>query len=71
LLVATGRAEVMVDPMLSIWDAAAVQPIIEEAGGTFTDWQGNPTIHAGEAIATNGLVLEEVLGVTRGFGKSE
>jgi histidinol-phosphatase len=64
LLVATGRAEVMVDPMLNIWDAAAIQPIIEEAGGTFTDWQGNPTIHAGEAIATNGLVLEEVLRAT-------
>jgi len=65
LLVATGRAEAMVDPMLNVWDAAAVQPIIEEAGGTFTDWQGKATIDAGEAIATNGLVLEEVLTVTR------
>jgi histidinol-phosphatase len=63
LLVATGRAEVMIDPVLNVWDAAAVQPIIEEAGGTFTDWQGTPTIHAGEAIATNGLVLKEVLGI--------
>jgi histidinol-phosphatase len=58
---------VMVDPMLSIWDAAAVQPIIEEAGGTFTDWQGNATLDAGEAIATNGLVLAEVLAATRGM----
>jgi histidinol-phosphatase len=66
LLVATGRAELMVDPILNVWDAAAVQPIIEEAGGTFTDWQGIPTIHAGEALATNGLVLEEVLGITKG-----
>src|SRR5947207_5258328 len=65
LLVATGRAEVMVDPVMNVWDAAAVQPIIEEAGGTFTDWQGNPTIHAGEGVATNGLVLEEVLSITR------
>jgi len=65
LLVATGRAEVMIDPMLNVWDAAAVQPIIEEAGGTFTDWQGTPTIHAGEAVATNGLVLDVVLAVTR------
>jgi histidinol phosphatase-like enzyme (inositol monophosphatase family) len=65
LLVATGRAEVMVDPILNVWDAAAVQPIIEEAGGTFTDWQGEPTIHAGEAIATNGLVIEEALAITR------
>lgn len=67
LLVATGRAEIMVDPVMNLWDAAAIQPIIEEAGGTFTDWQGNATIHAGEAIATNGLVLEEVLAVTRKF----
>lgn len=70
LLVATGRAEVMIDPILNVWDAAAVQPIVEEAGGTFTDWQGNRTIHAGEAVATNGHVLEEVLGVTRGFAAS-
>lgn len=55
--------------MLNVWDAAAVQPIIEEAGGTFTDWQGNPTIHAGKAIATNGLVLEEVLAATSAVGR--
>jgi histidinol-phosphatase len=67
LLVATGRAEVMVDPILNVWDAAAVQPIIEEAGGTFTDWRGNPTIQAGEAIATNSLVLDEVLAITGPF----
>jgi len=66
LLVATGRAEVMIDPILNVWDAAAVAPIIEEAGGTFTDWQGKPTIDAGEAIATNGNVLDEVLSITRG-----
>lgn len=67
LLVATGRVEAMVDPMMSIWDAAALQPIMEEAGGTFTDWQGNPTIHAGEGIGTNGHVLSEVLAITRQF----
>jgi histidinol phosphatase-like enzyme (inositol monophosphatase family) len=71
LLVATGRAEVMVDPVLNVWDAAAVQPIVEEAGGTFTNWQGAPTIHAGEAIATNGRVLEEVLAATRGMPKRD
>ncbi len=66
LLVATGRAELMVDPIMNVWDAAALQPILEEAGGTFTDWQGRPTIHSGEGIATNGLILEEVLAITRG-----
>src|SRR5918997_856728 len=43
LLVATGRAEVMVDPVMSPWDAAALQPIITEAGGIFTSWDGAPT----------------------------
>jgi len=71
LLVATGRAEVMIDPILNVWDAAAVQPIIEEAGGTFTDWQGTPTIHAGEAIATNGHVLAETLAITRQFPRTQ
>ncbi len=65
LLVATGRAEVMIDAVMNVWDAAALQPIMEEAGGTFTDWQGKPTIHNGEGIATNGHVLEEVLAITR------
>jgi fructose-1,6-bisphosphatase/inositol monophosphatase family enzyme len=65
LMVATARAEVMIDPIVNLWDAAALQNVIEEAGGRFTDWQGNPTIRAGEAIATNGLVTEEVLAITR------
>ncbi|HEX7450560.1 MAG TPA: histidinol-phosphatase [Pirellulales bacterium] len=69
LLVATGRAEVMVDPQMNVWDCAALQPILEEAGGSFTDWQGNATIHGGEAIATNGHVLEEVLAIARQFPK--
>jgi len=66
VLVATGRAEAMVDPIMNVWDAAAVQPIVEEAGGTFTDWEGNATIEGGEGVATNGLVLEQVLEHTRG-----
>lgn len=67
LLVATGRVEVMVDPIMNVWDAAAIQPILEEAGGTFTSWSGEPTIHAGEGIGTNGLVLNEVLAITKRF----
>lgn len=65
LLVVTGRAVAMVDPLMNIWDAAALQPVLEEAGGTFTDWQGEPTIHSGEGVATNGAVLQEVLQATR------
>ena len=65
VLVATGRAELMVDPKMNVWDCAALQPVIEEAGGTFTDWRGTPTIHGGEAIATNGHVRDEVLTLVR------
>jgi histidinol-phosphatase len=53
LLVATGRAEAMVDPIVNPWDAACFQPIIEEAGGVFTDLHGRPSAFAGSAIATN------------------
>lgn len=61
LLVATGRAEVMIDPILNLWDAAAIQPILEEAGGSFTDWKGARNIFASEAVGTNTHVLKEVL----------
>ena len=64
-LVAIGRADLMIDPVMHLWDAASLQPVLEEAGGTFTDWRGEPTIYSGEGIATNGLLLEEVLAITR------
>jgi len=53
LLVATGRADVMVDDVMSVWDAAALLPVITEAGGAFTDWKGRTTAFGGDAIATN------------------
>jgi histidinol phosphatase-like enzyme (inositol monophosphatase family) len=66
LLVATGRAELMVDPIAAVWDLAPLLPILEEAGGAFTDWQGRRTIHSGQALATNGLIQEEVLALVQG-----
>lgn len=60
LLVATGRAEVMVDELLSPWDGAALQPIIEEAGGVFTDWMGRRTAFGGDGIATNAAMARVV-----------
>ncbi len=65
LLVATGRVDIMIDAKLSVWDAAAVKPIIEEAGGRFSDWAGVATIEAGESIGSNGAVHEAVLELTR------
>jgi histidinol-phosphatase len=67
MMVATGRADVMVDPVMNLWDAAPLQTVIQEAGGHFTDWQGKPTVHSGESVATNGFVTEEVIALTRGF----
>ncbi len=61
VLVATGRADIMLDPVMNTWDCAALAPIIEEAGGTFTDWQGNRTISGGNAISTNGVLFDEVM----------
>ncbi len=64
-LVATGRAEIMVDAVMHIWDCAPFPVILEEAGGTFTDWKGTPSIDAGESIATNGLLFESVMALVR------
>lgn len=66
LLVATGRAEVMIDPILSVWDVAALLPIIEEAGGTLTDWSGNRRLDAGSIVATNKNLFPQVLAITSG-----
>jgi histidinol phosphatase-like enzyme (inositol monophosphatase family) len=65
VLVATGRAEVMLDPVMNLWDCAPLLPIMEEAGGTFTDWHGERTINGGNSIATNGLLFEEVMTVVK------
>lgn len=65
-LVATGRAEIMLDPAMSLWDCGPLQVILEEAGGTFTDWQGNPTIFGSDSIATNGHLFDDVMRLVRG-----
>jgi histidinol-phosphatase len=61
VLVATGRADVMLDPAMNVWDCAALLPVLEEAGGSFSDWQGRRTIHSGNAVATNGRLFPEVM----------
>ena len=60
LLVATGRAEIMVDDIMNPWDAAALQPIIQEAGGVFTSWRNIRSAFDGDAIATNTRLSEVV-----------
>lgn len=60
-LVATGRAEIMVDPILSPWDAGPLLTIVTEAGGRWTSMQGEVSIHAGSGVATNGILHDFVL----------
>lgn len=65
VLVATGRADVMLDPIMNLWDCAPLLPIMEEAGGTFTDWRGVRTVDGGNSIATNGLLFAEVMKIVK------
>ena len=65
-LVATGRAEIMLDPIMNVWDCGPFLPILREAGGYFGDWQGNETIYADEAISTTRALLPQVLALIAG-----
>jgi histidinol-phosphatase len=61
MLVAEGSAEVMVEPELSLWDVAALRPIIAEAGGRCTNLAGAPALGPGGCVTTNGRLHDEVL----------
>jgi len=65
-LVATGRIEAQVDPVMKPWDAGPFLTITTEAGGRFTTLDGRATIHGGSGVSTNGLIHEEVLGELAG-----
>ena len=68
MLVAEGACEVGLDPVVAIWDVAALRVIVEEAGGKFTDFSGADRHDGSSAISSNGLVHEEVLGFLSGAG---
>jgi len=61
MLVAEGAIEIAVEPTVAPWDMAAVQVIVEEAGGRFTDLRGHARYDGGSALSTNGLLHDEVL----------
>lgn len=61
MLVATGRIDVMVDPAMSPWDACALLPIVEEAGGVWMDWKGESTIYSGNGISVTPGLKERIL----------
>jgi histidinol phosphatase-like enzyme (inositol monophosphatase family) len=70
ILVATGRADLCVDPILNSWDAAALIPILNESGGTFTDWHGTVTPHAREGISSNQILLPAILSISSKYSRT-
>jgi histidinol-phosphatase len=71
MLVAEGAVDGAIDAIgVSVWDLAAVQVIVEEAGGTFTDFRGEHTVAGGSAISSNGLLHAELLEAVRGLASS-
>jgi histidinol-phosphatase len=63
VLVAQGSGEIMVEHGVHSWDVAAILPIVEEAGGRFSDWSGKVTIHSPAVLITNGKLHDEVLAI--------
>jgi histidinol phosphatase-like enzyme (inositol monophosphatase family) len=66
VLVATGRADIWVEPTVALWDVAAAVPIIEEAGGRYTDLSGRRDATTGSCIATNGHLHDAAMKIVRG-----
>lgn len=65
LMVASGRADAMLDRQMNLWDVAALYPVITEAGGRITTWSGEDRV-GDSSIATNGRLHAEVLAVVHG-----
>ncbi len=61
VLVAEGAVDVAAEPDLSVWDVAALVPVVEEAGGRVTSRDGGPVLLGGGAVTTNGLLHDQVL----------
>lgn len=69
-LVATGRADAMVDPEVALHDVAPMPVILSEAGGRFTNWTGTPGAHGGSGVATNGHLHDQLLSVLAADGRA-
>jgi histidinol-phosphatase len=66
MLVAEGAADVAVEPAVALWDLAAIKIMVEEAGGRFTNLQGEARADGGSAVSTNGLLHDEVIEILAG-----
>ena len=65
VLVAQGSGELMVEHGVHAWDVAAIKPIIEEAGGRFSNWSGAANIHSPDVLVSNGKLHDEALAILR------
>jgi histidinol-phosphatase len=63
VMVAQGSGEIMVEHGVHAWDVAAIKPIIEEAGGRFSTWDGSASIHKPDVVVSNGWLHDEVLAI--------
>lgn len=63
MMVAAGRADIMIDPILSIWDAAALLPVLKEAGASFTDLKGEENVYTGNGLSAVEGIKESVLNI--------
>jgi histidinol-phosphatase len=61
-LVAEGAVDIAAEPEVSVWDLAPLDILVREAGGTFTSLDGTAGPHGGSAVATNGVLHDQVLG---------
>lgn len=62
LLLASGRADICLDPIMNPWDIAALVPIVRGAGGVITDWHGGPAYPSGSTVATGLSLYPSVIG---------
>jgi histidinol-phosphatase len=67
VLVAQGSGELMIEHGVHVWDVAAIRPLVEEAGGKFSNWDGAADVHRPDVLVTNGRLHDEVLRVLRGM----
>ena len=65
-LVASGFADIMIDPIMSVWDTMALIPVIRGAGGVITDMQGNDPVKGTSIIAASGRIHQEVVQILNG-----
>jgi len=71
LLVATGRAEAVIEPEVSLWDVAPMVPILAEAGGAYTDWSGRPDPRSPSGISSNGPIGGRILAMLDAQGHAQ